>query len=97
VEWVNLRVTGVGPLRTPELPGVPPGDGDPARARTGSRPVWFDRAAHDTPTYRREELRAGDVVRGPAVLEEFGSTVPVAPGFRAQIDALGNVILTKEA
>jgi N-methylhydantoinase A len=30
-------------------------------------------------------------VTGPAVLEEFGSTVPVAPGFRAAVDRFGNL------
>ena len=96
VEWVNLRVTGVGPLATPELPRIGRGDGDPRRARDGSRPVWFDGAAADTPRYRREALLAGDVIRGPAVCEEFGSTVPLAPGFSARVDDLGNLVLTKD-
>ena len=97
VEWVNLRVTGVGPLTTPELPRLERGDGDPRRARDGSRPVWFGAAAVDTPRYRREALLAGDVVRGPAVLEEFGSTVPVPAGFSATIDRHGNLLLVKSA
>src|SRR6185437_4029240 len=37
VEWVNLRVTGVGPIKRPALPELPPGDGQVTRARTGSR------------------------------------------------------------
>jgi N-methylhydantoinase A len=36
------------------------------------------------------------VVSGPAVIEEFGSTVPVHPGFRATVDEYGNLLLTKE-
>jgi N-methylhydantoinase A len=35
------------------------------------------------------------VVDGPAVIEEFGSTVPVHPGFRATVDRYGNLLLTK--
>ena len=50
----------------------------------------------DTPTHWRTDLGAGDVVRGPAVIEEFGSTVPVHPGFAATVDAYGNLLLTKE-
>ena len=37
---------------------------------------------------------AGDVVEGPAVIEEFGSTVPVPPGFTVRVDAYGNLVIT---
>jgi N-methylhydantoinase A len=95
VEWVNLRVTGIGPIRRPDLPARPEGDGDPSRARTGTRPVRFEGAAVDTPIYWRPDLRAGDTFPGPAVVEEFGSTVPVHPGYRVRVDAYGNLVLTR--
>ena len=95
VEWVNLRVTGVGPIRTPELREVAPGTGAES-ARTGTRGVYFDDWV-DTAVYARERLGAGDVVEGPAVLEEFSSTVPVHPGFRAEVDRYGNVLITRPA
>jgi N-methylhydantoinase A len=98
VEWVNLRVTGVGPIRRPSLRELEPGDGDAGRARTGSRPVCFDAAAgpHDTPIFRRDRLRPGDTVGGPAVIEEYGSTLPLHPGFRAEVDRLGNLVVVRE-
>jgi N-methylhydantoinase A len=98
VEWVNLRVTGVGPIRRPRLREAEPGDGDAARARTGSRPVCFDgRAEHlDTPVYARAGLRPGDTVAGPAVVEEYGATLPLHPGFRAEVDRHGNLVVTRE-
>ncbi|MGY2083597.1 hydantoinase/oxoprolinase family protein [Blastococcus sp. SYSU DS0539] len=95
VEWVNLRVSGIGPIRRPDLVELPAGEGGPERARTGSRPVFFDDWV-DTPTYDRPGLAPGDVVPGPAIVEEFGSTVPVHPGFAATVDAYGNLLLTKE-
>jgi N-methylhydantoinase A len=98
VEWVNLRVTGVGPIRRPSLRELEPGDGDAGRARTGSRPVCFDAAAgpHDTPIFRRDRLRPGDTVGGPAVIEEYGSTLPLHPGFRAEVDRLGNLVVVRD-
>jgi N-methylhydantoinase A len=98
VEWVNLRVTGVGPIRRPSLRVLEPGDGDSGRARTGSRPVCFDAAAGhlDTPIYRRDGLRPGDVLGGPAVIEEYGSTLPLHPGFRAEVDRLGNLLVARQ-
>ena len=40
-------------------------------------------------------LAAGDVVAGPAIVEEFGSTIPVHPGFRAEVDELANVVVRR--
>lgn len=93
VEWVNLRVTGVGPIRKPEVREVPAGNGAES-ARTGSRRVFFDDWA-ETPTYDRARLGAGDVLTGPAILEEFSSTVPLHPGFAARVDGYGNLIITR--
>jgi N-methylhydantoinase A len=93
VEWVNLRVSGVGPIDRPDPPVRPPGDGDPERARTGARRVFFDDWA-DVPVYARERLEPGDVLTGPAVIEEFGSTLPLHPGFSARVDGHGNLVVT---
>jgi len=92
VEWVNVRVTGVGPIRKPDITEAAHGDGAEA-ARTGSRPVYFDSWA-PTPIYARARLGADDVIDGPAVLEEFGSTVPLHPGFRAEVDRFGNLLIS---
>ena len=95
VEWVNLRVSGVGPIRRPELGRLPDGDGDASRAQTGTRSVYFDDWV-DTPIYARADLAPGDVIDGPAVIEEFGSTIPIHPGFRATVDDLANVFVTTQ-
>ncbi|HEY7814248.1 MAG TPA: hydantoinase/oxoprolinase family protein, partial [Nakamurella sp.] len=91
VEWVNLRVTGIGPVDRPLITEIAATTGAPIAV--GQRRVrfddWTDAQIHD-----RATLRAGDVVDGPAVIEEFGSTVPVHPGFRARVDRYGNLLLT---
>jgi N-methylhydantoinase A len=61
-------------------------------ARTGTRPVWFDRW-HDTPVYARERLPLAAVVDGPAVLEQMDTTILLLPGDRARQDADGNLIV----
>jgi N-methylhydantoinase A len=91
VEWVNIRVTGVGPIRKPEVRTVPRGAHGPA---SGTRPVYFDGWV-DAAVYDRSQLGAGDVIVGPAVIEEFGSTVPVDPGFSAHVDPYGNLVLRR--
>jgi N-methylhydantoinase A len=95
VEWVNLRVTGIGPIRRPDVRRVAAGTGA-STARTGTRRAWFTDEV-EAVLYDRTKLGAGDVVVGPAVIEEFGSTVPVHPGFRAEVDDFGNLRLSRSS
>jgi N-methylhydantoinase A len=92
VEWVNLRITGVGAMARPELRPVGASGGD---AVAGRRPVFYGDRWHDAPVYARERLGAGDEVPGPAVIQEFGSTLPVHPSFAARVDELGNIVVRK--
>ncbi|MGH2787331.1 MAG: hydantoinase/oxoprolinase family protein [Actinomycetota bacterium] len=95
VELVNVRVTGIGPITRPELPEVVAADGDTRRARHGHRRVLFEDRWHYAGIYRRDDLMAGDGVEGPAVIEEFGSTTPIAPGFVASVDRFGSLVITR--
>jgi N-methylhydantoinase A len=99
VEWVNLRVTGIGPIQRPRLATLAAGDGNPASAVTGCRPVVFRRAAGPVGAtiYWRPQLAAGDELTGPAVIEEYGATIPVDPGFAARVDHFGNLLVRPEA
>ena len=96
VEWVNLRVSGIGPITRPELRELPARPGAAERARTGTRPVCFDGDRYvDTAIYWRPDLSTGDQIVGPAIVEEFGATIPLHPGFRAEVDPLGNLVVTR--
>jgi N-methylhydantoinase A len=97
VEWVNLRVSGVGPLRRPEIRRHPVAEGA-LPAESGRRMVCFDAAAGyvDTPVFWRPDLPPGARLCGPAVVEEYGSTVPVHPGFVARVDERRNLVVTRE-
>ena len=41
------------------------------------------------------DLPAGTGVTGPVIIEEFGSTVPVHPGFQVRVDEFLNLIVTR--
>jgi N-methylhydantoinase A len=64
------------------------------RRQASSEP---DHGYVDTDLWWRADLLAGDVITGPAIIEEFGSTVPLHPGFALRVDALGNLVITKSA
>jgi N-methylhydantoinase A len=96
IEWVNLRVVGVGPIRRPLLqPRSAPLGGGVERALTDRRLVYFDGAFEETPIYTRQRLQPGDQLSGPALVEEFGSTTVVVPSLRARVDEFGNLILER--
>jgi N-methylhydantoinase A len=44
----------------------------------------------------RPDLAPGQRIQGPAIIEEFGSTVPLHPGFSARVDEYLNIIVTRE-
>ena len=46
--------------------------------------------------YRREALRPGNQIVGPAIVTEFSATTVVPPDFSAVVDAYQNLILTKK-
>ena len=63
----------------------------------GKRGVCFDAGEGyvDTPVVQRTALEPGQVVSGPVIIEEFGSTVPVHPGFQVRVDEFLNLIVTR--
>ncbi|WP_169980357.1 hydantoinase/oxoprolinase family protein [Microbispora sp. H10836] len=93
VEWVNLRVSGIGPIIRPKIARRPRQEDEPSPVAT--RDVYYERWGR-TVTYRRGDLGAGAVVHGPAVIEEYGSTLPVHPGFTATMDDYGNLVVVSD-
>lgn len=57
----------------------------------GKRQVWFDNQAHDTQVYQREELTAGAMITGPAIVEQFDSTTVIPPEMSAEVDEYFNI------
>jgi N-methylhydantoinase A len=94
IEWVNLRVSGIGPLQRPAIHARSrPATTGVERALAGQRPVWFEAGQTPTPIYARAHLQPDDRLEGPAVIEEFGSTTVVYPGQAARVDQFGNLVL----
>ena len=47
----------------------------------------------DTARYRREDIRAGESLEGPAILLQGDSTTVVPPGWRFEADRFDNLLL----
>jgi N-methylhydantoinase A len=95
VEFVNLRVTGLGLIDKPTLREIESGGPDATAAHKGERAVYFEAAGafEPCPLYDRAKLRAGNQITGPAIIEEYGSTTVVFPGQRVAVDRFGNLLL----
>src|SRR5699024_9939688 len=64
VEWVNLRVTGIGPIPRPDISDIAGHGGSLADAVIETRPVFYD-AWGDATIYDRAKLAAGHHIVGP--------------------------------
>ena len=92
IELVNLRVRVRAPGRHMVLPrAFPAGAGNPTPARR--LPAYG--CAEPVPVYRREALAGVPQIPGPVVVTDPVATVWVASGWRAGLDAVGNLWLRR--
>jgi N-methylhydantoinase A len=95
-ELVNIRVVALGKAANVSAEKIPQGDGDPAAAKLYDHKVWMDGREQDAVIYDRAKLRAGDRVRGPAIITEMDSTTLVHSGHVAAVDPYGNILINPE-
>lgn len=95
-ELVNLRLTASVESKKPLMLEIESGSGDGSSALKATRKVYFKNADGevDCPIYDRGKLGAGDRFEGPAVIEEWNSTVVVNPGQQLHVDAYGNLMIS---
>ncbi len=85
IEAINFRVRASGPIPSIAISGAVGG----AAGRTalkGVRQAWFEGGAREARIYDRYALKEGDVIEGPAIIEERESTTVIAPGDRIAVD-----------
>jgi len=93
VEIVNLRLRMIAASEPyePERQTVVAGDG--SAACSAQRKVWFEGGWKPTRFYKRELLRPGDAISGPAMISEYTAATLVLPGCAARVDGLGNLVI----
>jgi N-methylhydantoinase A len=92
-ELVNARATVTGPRPSLGVVALPEGDGDPSAALVDSHRLHVGGENVEAQVYDRGRLRAGDDVRGPAVITEMDSTTLVLPGHHAVVHPSGSLLL----
>ncbi len=92
IEFVNFNVIALGQTHKSTLPKLAKTG---AATPIGSRQVFFAEVGGfvDCPIYWRDDLAAGNILNGPAVVEEDFSLTLLLPGQRLTVDYWGNLII----
>ena len=97
VEIPNLRVRGIGLQPKLRAPQAASGPASPEAALRHEGEAWFrvggklDRVP--TRFYDRAALQAGNVLEGPAIVNQYDSTTVIPPGLTARIDGFSNIVI----
>jgi len=96
VEVVNLRLTAVGVTSKPNLRKMSIEGKEPMKA-SYNRPVFFEKFDKfiECPIYSRNQLRAGNILNGPSIIEQYDSTTIIYPRWEATVDGFGNLLINR--
>jgi N-methylhydantoinase A/oxoprolinase/acetone carboxylase beta subunit len=98
IQIVNVRVRGIGLIKPLTLPELEVSGTEPsAAALRGEGDAWFRvdgelrqlKCRH----YDRAGLRPGNLLRGPAIVNQFDSTIVIPHGMQAEVDRRGHIII----
>jgi len=86
---VAITATGVVPKAELQKHDVVPNSPE----ASVTREVWFGGKAYTASIFERDDLTAGAKFTGPAIVEQFDSTIVVPPGTTAEVDAHLNILI----
>ena len=92
-EIVSIRSTVTGVMKKPTLEKIARGGPKPRTdALTGTRKVYFEgKGWAQAAVYQRDALLAGNVINGPALIEEHATTTVLQPGDSLKVEPYGNL------
>ncbi|MCW5297211.1 5-oxoprolinase [Herbaspirillum lusitanum] len=93
IEAISVEAIGVSTDREEKPEQLPPRDG--ALQSTETVQLFSGGLWHDTALYRREDMRPGDVVHGPAIIAEKNATNIVEPGWLAEVTPLNHLVMQR--
>jgi N-methylhydantoinase A len=93
VEFVNLRAVGVGAVQKIKLPKFEKEDHDAKSAVVEQHRAYFDGSFASVNVYDRTRLRAGNRIRGPAIVIQMDATTVIHPHHTAEVDEYLNILI----
>jgi N-methylhydantoinase A len=95
VEILTLRLKASTPNAPFALPEVKQAGADASAALKRRRVCRFGGSDVDTPVYDGEKMLAGNIISGPAIIEETTTTVVVPDAYVCSVDKYKNYVLTR--
>lgn len=97
VEIVTYRLVAMGRTPKPLFKEWPSSGNDASQAIKNTRKVYspISRDYVKTSVYDRNKLRVGNLVTGPAIVEQMDSTTVIPENYTLELDSLGNLLIKK--
>ena len=92
VEAVSVEAVLLGEQVPEQVLAVHPYRAKPPHALM---PVYLHGRWHDAALIQRDDMQAGDVVDGPAMVVERHATTVIEPGWQAKLTALNHLVLSR--
>jgi 5-oxoprolinase (ATP-hydrolysing) len=95
VEAASVEAIGLSDASKEVMESLPPRASPLEPTTTAdmfSRGKW-----HKTALYKREQLRPGDIINGPAIIAEQNATTVVEPGWAAEVTGQNHLVLNRTA
>lgn len=94
-EMINLRLAAYGKVVTPARKAIVEKSADAAKYVKGKRDVYFEKKFGFVPTtiYDGDNMVAGNIVEGPAIIEQKTTTVVVPPMARLEVTEYGDYLV----
>jgi len=96
LELINIRLQVIGETEKPKFKPSLRQDPDASKALKNSRQVFFEEEFINTPVYDGLMLKHGNIVYGPAIVEEPTTTIVVPPDFDLACDSYDNYIMYRK-
>jgi N-methylhydantoinase A len=100
MEVISIQMDAIKKGETIKLREVPEGEPDPSKAIKGERKACFagrSREFVSTSIYDYYKLTAGNIIKGPGIIESPLNTVVIPPGSKGRIDQYLNIEITVRA
>jgi N-methylhydantoinase A len=92
---VTFRVEAAGVVRKAALQPRQDAGPDASAAIVGRRDVWLIEEGRyvSCPVYDRDRLDAGNLIAGPAIVEQMDATTVIPPGMTGRVEPYLNLML----
>ena len=95
LELTALRLAVTIPAKKPSLASLASSRVSKRDAFEEHRKVWFDELWVETPVFWRSHVSEDMTIRGPAIIEEYDSTVVVPPNWGCKKSEMGCLVLRR--